>query len=720
MKPSRRGAAMATAFALAALFGWSLCRRGIVLSDEGFLLLQSLEVAHGSVPYRDLDSFVAPGAWFLLAALFHFVEPSVLASRVLAFACWFTSLAVVVRIVSRLATPAAGWGAFGAFLVMSVWAFPAWTWSFYSPWSMLFALLAFERVVAWRGGRRSRDLLCIGLALGLALAFKQSYGVLAVAGCLLALLAALLEEGQPLATSLRVGLGALAPLAIGTSLVALPMLAYFWQHGALVDAFRALVVHPFQGFLGTHDIAYLGLSELVAPERIAGIGHYTYGAWAWSHTALRFDWPGPLVRGVEILHVLLYWLPPLLFATAAWLSLAPALRGRAPDGGLLGLLAFAALLYLGVFPRADFNHLMNVYQPIVVLGAVVAQRLLARAPARARAPRRVLAASGLALLGGYALLSGYWAVDLLRSLDDAIGGPRGGVLVSPAEQQMLAFEVAAIRAGTRDGEPVLTLPGLAMLNFLSERPMPGRYANLYAVHIAHDQGAGVVEGAEAAGVRLVVADYDDFFSERNRLRDYAPALSDYLRRNFEPVFSVAVDEHLFLRRRDSPLPARTTLDALAECDAGAEEGQRRWVRSHLLFEILYHRLGPRSLERADEVSTRCRIAPRGPSELRFRVGYRQPEAVETGSELVAEIWAQRSGHADELLYRESLPLAPIRGWASPPPLERSVDLSRFAGEELWLVLRSRFHGGVRMNPLDFTGFAMVWQDPRVELPSNHP
>jgi hypothetical protein len=285
---------------------------------------------------------------------------------------------------------------------------------------------------------------------------------------------------------------------------------------------------------------------------------------------------------------------------------------------------------------------------------------------------------------------------------------------------MLAFEVAAIRAGTRDGEPVLTLPGLSMLNFLAERPMPGRYTNLYAVHIAHDQGTGVVEEVERAGVQLVVADYDDFFSERNRLRDYAPALTDYLRRSFAPVFSVAIDEHLFLRRRVSPLPARKTQGALAECDAGAEEGERRWVRSHLLFDSLYHGLGPGPLELADEVSTRCRIARPGPSELRFGVGYRQPERVEAGSDLVAEIWAQRRGEADLLLYRESLPLAPVRGWASPPALERSVDLSRFAGEELWLVLRSRFRGAVRMNPLDFTGFAMVWQDPRVELRSNPP
>jgi prepilin signal peptidase PulO-like enzyme (type II secretory pathway) len=421
------------------------------------------------------------------------------------------------------------------------------------------------------------------------------------------------------------------------------------------------------------------------------------------------------VRCIEILHVLLYWMPPVLFGTAAWLALRPASRGRPPDAALLALLAFAGFVYLGVFPRADFNHLANVYQPIVALGAVVAARLLARSALRGHALRRALVASGGALLGAYTLVAGYWTVDLLHSHDTAIAAPRGGVLVSRAEQEMLAFEVAAIRAGTRDGEPVLTLPGLAMLNFLAERPTPSRYTNLYAVHIAHDQGAGVVEGSELSGVQLAVADYDDFFSEHNRLRDYAPVLTDYLRRNFAPAFSVAIDEHLFLRRRPSPLPARETLDALADCDVGAGKGERRTIRQHLLFDILYHGFDVDPGEASEEVSTRCRIELPGPSELRFRVGTRQPAEVRPQSELVAELWAQRPGHADELLYRETLTLAPVGGWSSPPALERSVDLSRFAGEEAWLVFRSRFRGEVQMNPLDFTGFAMVWQDPRIEL-----
>ena len=91
--------------------------------------------------------------------------------------------------------------------------------------------------------------------------------------------------------------------------------------------------------------------------------------------------------------------------------------------------------------------------------------------------------------------------------------------------------------------------------------MPSRYYNLYAVHIAHDRGAGVVAGAREAGVRLVVADYDDFFSERSKLREYAPLLVDFVRREFTIDFSLGIDEQLFLRRRATALPER----AIARC-----------------------------------------------------------------------------------------------------------------------------------------------------------
>ena len=96
---------------IVATFGYSLCVRGIVLSDEGYLLLESLDMLHGKVLYRDMDAFVAPGAWFAIAGLFALVEPSVWATRMLALAGYCATVLVSYRIVRRLCGRAWGVGA---------------------------------------------------------------------------------------------------------------------------------------------------------------------------------------------------------------------------------------------------------------------------------------------------------------------------------------------------------------------------------------------------------------------------------------------------------------------------------------------------------------------------------------------------------------------------------------------------------------------------------
>ena len=520
-----------------------------------------------------MDSFVAPGVWLLLAGWFSLVKPSVIASRMLALACFVATTAVVHRCTLRLAGRGAAAGAVVALGVFAVWAFPAWTFSFYSPYAVLFALLALERLLAWRISRRRRDVILCGVALGLAMLFKQNYGVLASAGVLVGLLAI---HGESRAPARARRCARRSPISLrsraGVAVVGLPLLAWLLSVGALGAAFESLVLHPFGGFLGRHDIAYLPLSELFFKRKMADAGRLTYGAWAFSYTALRFDWPRPLVRGIELLHVLLYWLPPAFLAAGAALAFAARDARRRFDAGLLAAVCVAGCVFLGVFPRADFNHLVNVLQPPIGIAAVVSARALALAKRR-RGVFAALTAGAAAALGIYAVVAAYWYVDLLRTLNAELTQPRGGVLVSKAEKQLLDFEISRIVQATRPGEPVLTIPAGSMLNFLAERPMPSRYYNLYAVHIAHDRGAGVVAGARAAGVRLVVTDSDDFFSERSKLREYAPLLVDFVRREFTIDYNLAVDQQIFLRRRETPLPERATLDVFERCDVGP--GPRR-------------------------------------------------------------------------------------------------------------------------------------------------
>jgi hypothetical protein len=504
----------------------------------------------------------------------------------------------------------------------------------------------------------------------------------------------------------------------GVAAVGLPLLAWFAWHGAADDAFRALVLHPFGGFLGQHDIAYLPLGEILGRDRMADLGRLTYGAWAFNSSSLVYDSDSIQVRCVEILHVLLYWTPPALIVVAAVWSLARVVRGRSLDAGLASVVAVSGFVFLGVFPRADYNHLINVYQPVLVTVAIVLHRLVHSPGERWRRTRRLAIGASGALLLAYAGVAGFWWLEILSTFDNRIPQPRAGVLVNKAEMQMIDFEVKAIQDRTEPGEAVLTVPGFAMLNFLAERPMPSRYYNLYAVHIGHDQGEGVVEGAEASAVKLVVADYHDFFSEHIALREYAPKLVSYLRRNFEPIFAVAIDQHLFMERRSEPLPERLTVNVLEDCDASPSGTLRRDLQEHLLFESLYHYLSSRAGEEIRQVITLCRVTVPPGATLAFSVGYRQPVKVLPDARLEAEVWVHRleDPSADNrVVFRELLELIAVGGWGSPPPVPSRVDLSDYAGEEVLLAFRTLFDGEVRMNPFDIKGFAMIWEDPQIEF-----
>jgi hypothetical protein len=144
----------------------------------------------------------------------------------------------------------------------------------------------------------------------------------------------------------------------------------------------------------------------------------------------------------------------------------------------------------------------------------------------------------------------------------------------------------------------------------------------------------------------------------------------------------------------------------------------RGIRDHLLFETLYHPVqyiheGEQEIRR--DVSTLCRIRVPDGARLAFAVGYRQPTTVSEDALLTAEIRVKRLTDPEfRLIFREEMQPLPAVGWASPPPLERRVDLVPFAGEEILLMFRTLFRGEVAMKALDAKGFAMAWQDPQIE------
>ncbi len=704
------------AWAVVAAFAASLCRRAIVLTDEGYLLSQVLDMMSGKVLYRDMDAFVSPGIWFFLAGLFELIEPSVLSSRILSFAGYLATLLVSFRIVARLTNRAWGWATVGLLMVFAVWAFPAWTLVFYSPFAVLFALAALERVLVWQSSRKGLALVLCGVFLGLSILCKQNYGAFAVLGTIVALVGFRFEAGETWLEGLRGLISDGLHLCVGGGAILLPTVGYFAYHGALEAIFDSLVLHPLV-FMGRQDIPYPSLALLFAKTPLVGVDGLTYGAFSYGQAPDPFyskyeilSWltpPGFLAR----LHILLFWLPLPGLALGAWVGVRPLASRRPIDASLIAVLAMAAFVFLGVFPRADFNHLINVYQPILIATVLLTQRLLERSPA----PRSRFAKTNLALAGALVFLLTFtaatWYIHALRAMDSPVGSRRGGVLVTSIDRDLIDFHVEKIREMTKDGDYVLTVPALAMFNFLAERDMPGRFYNLYEHHIAHDAGAGVVEAAEALGVDLVVSDYNNFFSDRVGMRAYAPVLAKYLENYFEPAFDVAGNRYRYLTRRAVPLDVRERIDATADCDI--QLGDSVYLQEHLLFESLYQ--ARQSESPRAPVDTLCKVSVPEGGVFAVSIGYRRPAAAARNASITAQVWISEGAEWERLL-STVIPVKSPDGWSSPPAKEFKVDLSEYAGRDVTLRFRSIFRGRVRirMTYLDPGGYSLIWQGPHIE------
>jgi hypothetical protein len=713
---------VAVALALVA-FAVPLCRRSIVLADEGYMLLQSWDLLNGKVLYRDMDAFVTPGMWFVLAGTFKLLGPSVIASRVPVLIALLAMYAASYRITSRLAGPRYGLLTLTSLAAFTVWAFPAWTFAFYSPFSVTFVLIALERLLAWRASLSTRALVVCGLAAGLAVVFKQNYGVFGLMGLALGVIAVRAEaglSGRPLLRALA--RDALA-LAAGVAVAGLPVLVWLVFEGALPAAWHSLVVHPFE-FSGRHDIAYLSLGAIADASLMkSGQEMLTYGAQALYRVPPISTWL--YAHGVvERMHVLVYWAPPVVLALGAALSYRPdsgtgAARERRVDAGLFAAVAVAGTVFLGVFPRADFNHLVNVYQPVLVAGVIVAHHLRGRPPGRYPRARRIawglVAAAGVA----YAGVAVAWYAGLIRHLGSKVTSERAGVLDREEQAQRLDYQIRTIQAETAPGEALLTVPDLSMLNFLADRPMPSAFYNLYEHHLAHDGGAAVVEGAKRAGVRLAVVRYNDFFSDRVGLRTYAPALARHLLSDYDMKYTVGREDFIHLERRAEPLAELRSLSVLPFCDLA--RGYQS-IREHLLFPALYHDPGTGTGMAAATVETLCVVpVPAEGGVFSVRIDYRAPAAVVKDTTLTAEILA--IGSREKLLLARKV--FEVQGEPAGTPARRKplapelqVDLSRWAGGEVRLVLRSIRRGRVFVRPLEQRGFGMVFEDPRVLPPGD--
>jgi hypothetical protein len=712
--------------ALVAVGAW-LLPRGINLSDEGFLLQQAVDMREGKVLYRDIEMFIAPGIWFLVAGLFALVEPSVLASRLLAGVSYAALAALIFRLVQHeiggRAGVRAGAVCIAVYAALAVWSFPHWTWAWYSPYSILFALFAMQAVLAWRRDRRPLRLLGVGVCVGLTALFKQNYGFFALAGCALGVMAVRLESREPWGAGLRAIVFDGLRIAAGVALAILPFVLYFGAHGALWSIYDRFFLYPLE-FTTAANIPYLPFSALfdhaIFADRVTSTNYLAQ--LALSTPAGTPFLPGPFA--IHVLHALLYWLPPFVLAAGVGLSLRREAGRLALDAPLFASTALSGFLFLGVFPRADFTHLVTVYQPLFVTAALVWHRASQRLPPPtaedlAAQPSWLLwlpVAGGVALAGFYALTAAAWLAHLVQSMTTPLPQKRGGVLVHEITAVGINQLVEVVRAHTREGEPFFGIPDMAMINFLAERPVPGSQYQTYAHMIARDQGALTTRQLEAASIDFAIARYDNVLSTEPLLSRYAPILADYLERHFQATWMIQNDQYLLLERREPPRMPLPRESVLGDCTFAGGNAAPSSVREHFFFESLFQPLDPDAS--AQSAETRCRVhVPEG-AILAVQIGYKRPIGMERGASLVAEILAETGSRPPERLLREKLEVQRMNVDGVRVPETRRIDLIRFPGlanRDVTLVFRTERQGRVKLSPFILETYGLFFQDPVLEL-----
>ena len=216
-------------------------------ADESFFLYEAKRIRDGDVIYRDFFQFVTPGAPYIMALLFWLFGTTIQTARV-ATAVLHASTGVVMFATGRALSirPALAVILPIAYLAICqpAWQFASWHW-----FSTFFTVLVMYTLVRGPWASRPRWAIVPGLATGMLIGVQQQKGAAITAGgCLIFLLAHLIEYRYPDRESWRRLVVRLSSYAVGIAIIVVPLLASFILIAGWQPVYDALVVFPLVNY----------------------------------------------------------------------------------------------------------------------------------------------------------------------------------------------------------------------------------------------------------------------------------------------------------------------------------------------------------------------------------------------------------------------------------------------------------------------------------------
>src|SRR5438552_5347891 len=471
-----------------------------VLTEEGEMLAWVDTILRGGAVYRDVFCLYGPLSVWLVAALFHFFQPSLGLWRVWIFALNAAAL-IAIYLLLRGTTRTKAAAAAGAVIVaiLCAPAIPAMSWSLSRVGFGLAAFAALMRAL----DRRSRAwFIGCGALIATALLYSQEVGTACVIG------AGLIFLLTPVAHA-RAVLWTVA----GAVLVLIPAIIYL----AAIHAFAATIANLFV----FPRVRMLGFAASPFP-------HFSFNA-----EAMRT-----------------YFVPAVL-AVSAFSTATKFLRGLR-DARILveaGLFVFGVVLFSAPLSRPDDTHLAFAAPPAIILLTGLMEEAYSAISARGR---RVAAIAGLAI--GVAFLGSWTPVarENIETITQLPSGrtlqlPRGGGARLPDDFARALEEIThAIQARTAPNEPFWAYPNEALLYFLADRPQPTRFPQvLFAA--THAQREQIVADLERTRPQWTVFYIDSTEIERIPYDVAAPEVVAYLNAHYEVESSIGA--FVLMRRK---------------------------------------------------------------------------------------------------------------------------------------------------------------------------
>ncbi|TMB37508.1 MAG: glycosyltransferase family 39 protein [Deltaproteobacteria bacterium] len=155
-----------------------LYQRGLSALDEGALQNATVRMLAGEILYRDVNTMLAPGIYYLQAVLYSLAGVRFVVSRAAMIVLNAATAALLYAIAETLMPPV--WAALPAVLyaLLIVWGFPVLTMLNYSPVAMLFMLGVVRLLLVDPARLGTPRLFAVGLLLGLGITCKQNFGFL--------------------------------------------------------------------------------------------------------------------------------------------------------------------------------------------------------------------------------------------------------------------------------------------------------------------------------------------------------------------------------------------------------------------------------------------------------------------------------------------------------------------------------------------------------------